>query len=340
VPPKPGEPSRNPITEFLVALVDSSACHWVLSVFYSPLHTVMGAYYRLLNRVRPIRFWQEWQGQPEPKFPLPLTPNDLPIPTEGCDTCGTYMGTLIGTYVDATRLAALLPAGASLDPVHIHDGQHALILLFGYTENLHFAWWPLRGMNYLEFAVAVPHVKVDDGVKYVDDFFYLPILHLNRFYPVILGWMVGYRKLWSRFRTTDRTYGVETLLTGKKILDAEFSPCQTEDCANTDHWKVLLEEPHLNPFLGDKLFLHYHWEWSKAKLEPVDTNLMLHQDLPGLSAGSYSFKGIETGKWSDGRAPMGGVRFTVPFELLLPFSLSRLRKKMAVTEAAQTAAGK
>ena len=123
-----------------------------------------------------------------------------------------------------------------------------MIMLFGYTEDLHFGWWPFRSMNYLECGVAVPHICIDDNVQYVERFFYIPILHLNRFYPVLLGWIVGYRKKWSRVTTTFNTYTIKSLFTGKNILHAEFTPAKAEAKENSAHWKELCEEPHLNPF--------------------------------------------------------------------------------------------
>jgi hypothetical protein len=325
VPPTPAEPSRNPIVRSLVWLYDRTWFHWLISFLAQPVYSIMGAFYRLLAVFWPIPLWQDWQNRPEPKFPLPLTRDDIPVKTRLCDGCGSYVGTLIGTYVDAKQLATVLPAGTSLDPAHIHDGQHALILLFGYTENLHFGWWPFRGLKYLECGVAVPHIMIDDQVDYVTRFFNIPLLHLNRLYPVVLGWSVGYRKKWSRVTTTFDTYSIKGLFTGRPILDAKFTLCPAVSEEKTDHWKELLEEPHLNYFFGDKLCMHFHWDWSSAQMQPVDATVTLHEDFPGISAGTYHFEGMDTGKWSDGRAPIGAVRLTAPFELLLPFSLKKLR---------------
>jgi hypothetical protein len=340
MPPKPGEPSRNLIVQFLVWLYDQTWFHWNVAILAQPIYSIMGAFYRLENRIWPIDLWKDWQNKPEPKFPIPLTSTDLPVETRLCDGCGSYVGTLIGTYVDAEKVAAILPAGTSLDPAHIHDGQHALIMLFGYTEDLHFGWWPFRGMNYLECGVAVPHICIDDNVQYVDRFFYIPILHLNRLYPVILGWIVGYRKAWSRVSATFNTYTIKSLFTGRPILHAEFSPCATLGKENNEHWRELCEEPHLNPFFGDKLFLHFHWDWRDAQFQPVDATVTLYEDFPGIAAGTYNFKGMDLGKWEDGRAPIGSVRLQAPFELLLPFSLSKLRAHTLKQKAASPPAAK
>lgn len=338
MPTTPGEPSRNPIVQFAVWLYDRTWFHWLVSYLAQPVYSIMGAFYRLLNAFQPIALWRDWQGRPEPKFPLPPGPHDIPVKPRLCDGCGSYVGTLIGTYVDAKQVAAILPRGTSLDPAHIHNGQHALIMLFGYTENLHFGWWPFRGMNYLECGVAVPHIRIDDSVEYIIPFFNIPLLHLNRLYPVILGWIVGYRKKWSRVTTTVNTYSIKSLFTGKPILDAQFTLCAVEDQSKTAHWKELLEQPHLNPFGADKLFLHFHWDWSNSQMQPVDATVVLHEDFPGIAAGTYHFKGMDEGHWSDGRAPIGACRLTAPFELLLPFSLNKLRAHQQQKNALATAA--
>ena len=165
MPPTPGEPSRNPFLQFIVWLYDQTWFHWVVSFLAQPIYSLMGLLYRLENLIRPIDLWKDWQNRPEPKYPIPLTKNDLPVKTRLCDDCGNYVGTLIGTYVDAEQVKKILPPGTSLDPAHIHNGQHAMIMLFGYTEDLHFGWWPFRSMNYLECGVAVPHIRIDDNVR-------------------------------------------------------------------------------------------------------------------------------------------------------------------------------
>jgi hypothetical protein len=332
MPPTPGEPSRNPFLQFIVWLYDRTWFHWLVSFLAQPIYSLMGLLYRLENHIRPIDLWKDWQNRPEPKYPIPLTKTDLPVKTRLCDDCGNYVGTLIGTYVDVEQMKKILPPGTSLDPAHIHknpnpphEDQHAMIMLFGYTEDLHFGWWPFRSMNYLECGVAVPHICIDDNVQYVDRFFYIPILHLNRFYPVLLGWMVGYRKKWSRVTTTFNTYTIKSLFTGRPIMHAVFTPTKVEAKENSEHWKELCEEPHLNQFGADKLFLHFHWDWKSALFESVDAVVTLYEDFPGIKAGTYNFKGLDQGKWDDGRAPMGAVRLASPFELLLPFSLKKLR---------------
>jgi len=323
------QPPRNLLIKLLIWLYDNRAYHWVVALPLAPLDSLFGLVYKILNLAWPVRYWQEWQSLPEPKFPLPQAEDHVPVKPEACDACGKYLASMIGTYVDADRLSALLPEGLSLDTARIHQGKHPIVLIFGYTQDLHRAFWPFPGMTYLEFLVGIPNIELDDGKKYICRFFYLPVLRLNRFYPTLLGWLVGYRKKWSRVWATENTYSIRSLLTGRKILDAVFTPQgPTPDQVTTDGWKAttdcwknLLEQPNVNPFGDNQLFLHFHWEWANAKnIEPVTATLRVYEEIPGLSPGTYTFKGIELGQWEDQKAPEGAVRFCSPFELLSPFS--------------------
>ena len=335
-------PARNLLIKLLIWLYDNRAYHWVVSVPIAPFDSLFGLVYKILNLVWPVRYWQEWQSLPEPKFPLPELKHDVPVKPQASDACGKYLATMIGTYVDADRLSALLPEGMSLDAARIHEGKHPIVLIFGYTQDLHRAFWPFPGMSYLEFLVGIPNIKLDDEQKYTCRFFYLPVLRLNRFYPTLLGLLMGYRKKWSRVWATENTYSIRSLLTGRKILEAVFTPQgPTPDPVTTDGWKAtmdcwenLLEQPNVNPFGDNQLFLHFHWDWADAKnIEPVTATLVLYEEISGLSPGTYTFKGIELGQWEDQKAPEGAVRFCSPFELLSPFS----RKVLEVHEERKAA---
>ena len=208
--------------------------------------------------------------------------------------------------------------------MHIHDGQHAIIYMLGYSENLHRVWNPLPGINYMEFAVGIPSVRIKRMHGYASPFFYLPTLYLSRFYPVIMGWMVGYRKHWGWVYGRDKTYRVATL-GGKKILSAQFEidtamPPLIGGGPKVVHWRELLDQPHANSFGPDVfLFLHYHWDWEDALLQPVSANVEVFEKLPGLPPGKYPFQPLNLGEWQDGKAPIGAFRLCAPFELLPPF---------------------
>jgi hypothetical protein len=320
-------------------LYDNRVYHWIASIPLAPLDTVFGFFYSVLNAIWPIRYWQEWQNIPEPKFPLPKKPGDIPVQPDACDACGKYLTAMIGLHANAERLAAQLPPGLALDPDRIHEGKHPLVLIFGYTQNLRRIWWPLPGMSYLEFLVGIPNIMLVDKDGNAEDkydfrFFYIPLLHLNRFYPTLIGWLVGYRKRWSRVTATENSYTVKTLFLGRDILHAEFGP-KPKDAElaaaashDTELWSQLLNQPNLNPFGDTHLFLHFHWDWAGAKeIEPITATVTVYRDLPGLSPGKYDIGGMDVTRFIDAEAPPpGAVRFCSPFELLPPFSKKLLER--------------
>lgn len=328
------------ILTMVAHLYDNRVYHWIVSIPLAPLDTVFGFFYTVLNAIWPIRYWREWQDIPQPKFPLPREADDIPVQPEACDACGKYLTSMVGLHVDADRLAALLPPGLTLDPDRIHKGKHPLVLIFGYTQDLRRIWWPLPGMSYLEFLVGIPNIMLVDKEgnpehKFEFRFFYIPLLHLSRFYPTLIGWLVGYRKRWSRVTATENSYTVKTLFLGRDILHAEFGtkPVPAELAAvasrDTERWSKLLNQPNVNPFGDTNLFLHFHWGWAdaKQKIEPITATVTVYQGLPGLPPGKYDISRMDVSHFIDLEAPpAGGVRFCSPFELLPPFSKKLLER--------------
>jgi hypothetical protein len=325
-----------PILKMIVWVYDRPRYHIFVSIPLAFWDTVFGLFYRLLFVLHPLRIWKDWQGRPEPSFPLPMTHHDVPVQPQKSDAVGMYLTTMVVTYTDAEQLRRLLPEDVELDPAHIHNGQHAMIYMFGCTQNLHRAWCRLPGMTYLEFVACIPHVRILRKGGFEAPFCYLPQLRLNRFYPTVLGWLVGYPKIWSRVDAGSSDYQVRTLLGGKPILRADFTPFGEQrnpaKDENLSHWRDLLSEPHANAFgSADLLFLHYHWAWDNGLMQAVSAKLDVQAELPGLKAGHYEWQPINFGAWNGDMAPEGAFRLTSPFDLLSPFS----RKKLARWKDAQ-----
>jgi hypothetical protein len=331
--------ARRLCLKLLVRLYNNRTYHRIVALPLAPLDTAFGYVYKFLERKRPIVYWPDAQSASEPSFQLLSANPDLPVAPDISDARGKYVTTIVGTYVDAERVEALLPKGLSLDPARIKNGKHALILMFGYTQNLRRGFWPLPGMSYLEFVVGVPNVMLDEDKSdsYITRFFYIPVLYLNRFYPTLLGWLAGYRKRWKRIQVERTsfmnlpaaTYRIQSLLRGKKILEASFHPPVVREVIVTkiERWADLLEQPNVNLLGGENLFLHYYWDWDHAQaFEPVDATVTVYEDIPGLAPGTYQFRGLDERQWQDPNAPEGSVTFVSPFELLPPFSLALLRQ--------------
>ena len=332
------------ILKFIVWLYKKYWYHWVASILLGFWDVLFGVLYRTQAIFFPVSLWQDWQHRPSPPYPIPMTDHDVPVKPERCDAAGQYIATMIVSYVDADELKALMPPDAELDPAFIHAGnKHSIIYMLGYTENLRRVWNPLPGINYMEFAVGIPNIRIKRPGGYDFPFFYLPTLWLSRFYPVLMGWLVGYRKHWGWVYGEDKAYHI-TRLGGRKILSANFAvsalPPLLMGGPNAVHWRELLNQPQANPFGADEfLYLHYHWDWKDALLQPVSADVEVFEKLPGLPPGKYHFDPLNMGAWINGMAPTGAFRLCAPFELLSPFDRKDLANWRILTSSVPSRSG-
>lgn len=318
---------RRSLLRFIIRLYQKEWHHWFASIVLGFWDTLFGVIYRAQQHLFRISLWKDLQHRPSPSYPLPMAHNDIPVKPDRSDVAGQYIATMIVTSADVADLKAVLPRDAEFDPAQIQNDKHAVIYMFGYTENLHRVWNPLPGINYMEFAVGIPSVRIKREGGYDFPFFYLPTLYLSRFYPVLMGWMVGYRKHWGLVYGRDKTYEIATL-GGKKILSASFEiaalPQLITRGPKVVHSREWLDQPHANPFGPDEfLYLHFHWDWKNALLEPVTADVEVFDALPGLPSGKHHFDPLDRGECRDGKA--GAFRLWAPFELLSPFSRKALR---------------
>ncbi|HEY0758973.1 MAG TPA: hypothetical protein VGD59_06935 [Acidisarcina sp.] len=315
---------------FMEFFFDSTLSHWIWSIVMGVTDVLDELFDRLTGRAAAPAYFRSWQNRPPPKYPLPDLEHDLPIKTSHADICGEYLVTLLFSYIPVEEIKATLSGDLHIDPKNIRaDGTHPVIYMFGYTENLHRVWNPLRGPSYLEYAVGVPNLYISGDQGYVGPFLYLPVLHLNRVYPTILGRLAGYRKYLSRITTTENTYQIKTLFSGKPLLSATFEPIGAIETppheANLDKWQGLLGQPGANPYLwGQTLFLHYHWGWNYSMMQPVNAQVTVSQDMPALPKGTYNWKAITSASFVALQVPEGSFRCSIPFELLPPFSRAKL----------------
>jgi hypothetical protein len=316
---------------FMEVFFDSDFSHWVWSIVMGITDVINQVVETLTGLARPPAYYRSWQNLKPPSYPLPDLDHDLPIKTSKSDICGEYLVTLLFSYIPLADVKATLAGELRINPANVQpDGTHAVIYMFGYTENMHRVWNPFRGPSYLEYAVGIPNVYLNGDEGYLGPFLYLPVLHLNRLYPTILGRLAGYRKFLSRIKTTENTYEIRKLWSGTPMVSATFEPVGVvEDPAhesNLEKWQGLLGQPNANPYLwGQTLFLHYHWGWNCSRIQPVNATVTAHQDMPALAKGTYNWKAIGTDAFvMMSQVPEGSFRCSIPFELLPPFSRSKL----------------
>jgi hypothetical protein len=313
-------------------LWDSRAFHWAGALVLGPVDWLYSLYWSTTGGPS-VPYWRDWQSRKLPPFPLPGVSDDLPVKTSRSDNGGAYLVTMVVTYVDLDLLKPLVPPHLEFSPSRIHhDGLHPIIYMFGYTQHLHFVWWPIRGFGYLEFAVAIPGLRMRrPGKSFVGPFTYVPVLYLHQLYPTLLGWMVGYNKKLRAMSTGESKYHIHDRETGQEIVRAEFTPCAPPEHPPREehipHWEDLTMQPQVNGFLKDSLlFLHYHLDWPNAIVQPVEAEVDVLADdgIPGLTPGHYHWPGINIGKYIHHRAPEGAFRLWAPFELLAPFTRRKL----------------
>ena len=247
------------------------------------------------------RYWKDWQKFTKNPKEIWRRANEKwgPIFSE-TDARGHYLSTLILNRAPADQLQVLLPKGLELRPDS--DGKHPVVYAFGFMENCIPDWVPLPGMNYLEMMVSIPNVFLSSpATGYTGPFLYMPSLHLNHLYPCILGWMCGYKKRWSRIKTTEDSYRVGTLLRNRKIVQADFQlrgqPGKPGDFKNFQPWKAMANQPAVTDLFGELLYVFFYWEWEHAIMQGVSAEITPPQDarnrVPGLDYGHWP--GIDEG---------------------------------------------
>jgi hypothetical protein len=316
-------------------LWDSRKFHRTGALLLAPVDWLYSLWWSM-SREASVPYWSDWQNLKMPSFPLPYARHDLPVKTSRSDNAGSYLVSMVATHVDKSLLAPLLPAQLEFDPTPRHgsidDNLHPVIYMFGFTQHLHFVWLPMRGFGYLEFAVAIPALRLKQpGNKFAGPFTYVPLLYLHQLYPIVLGWMVGYHKERRKMSTDFSRYSIRSRDGQHEVIRAEFNECAPpEQGAHEDHvshWAHLTMQPQVNQFADNTLlFLHYHLDWGNCVLQPVEAKLDVFSDegVPGLKPGHYEWPGINTGRPVPGHAPEGAFRLWAPFELLAPFTRRKL----------------
>ena len=308
--------------------------HWMGAILLAPVDWFYSLWCSMSGGSS-VPYWRDWQTRKLPKFPLPYVCDDLPVKTSRADNAGSYLVTMVVTRLPIPVLAPLLPPELELDPsLHTDDDLHHVIYMFGYTQHLHFVWLPMRGFGYLEFAFAIPSVRLKDPVpQFRGPFTYVPLLYLQQLYPIYLGWMVGYNKKPRKMSTDFSQYCIRSQDNQQEIIRANFKespyPGQPATSDGVRHWANLTMQPQVNRFADSTLlFLHYHLDWPNAIVQPVEADLDVISDegIPGLRAGHHHWPGINMSEteWAPHHAPTGAFRLWAPFELLAPFTRRKL----------------
>ncbi len=310
--------------KFLKWLMDQRWYHWVISVISAVLGFFAHVFDVVTGRDRRVAWFHSWQNYRHDSWPLPESQFDITVKPCLGDPCGQYLVAIVVAYAPADWVRKYLPPEIELQQSMINqEGNHAVAYVFGLTENLRPGWCPWPGVNYQEFAVNIPRVQLAGQESgYTGPFAYLPRLYLNRIYPTVLGWLVGYQKRLSRMTTTETSYSIRSLFSGRPILDATFTPVggvqDPPHDVELDKWKSLLAQPQVTQFAGNLMYMHYHIAWRFSRLQPVRAEINVYSpDLPGVPPGHYTCEPLDDITTLN----LKGYAFLVsfPFELLMPF---------------------
>lgn len=320
--------------------------HVPISIFFGLVDFVIHPIYELLG-FQHDDFMQKWQESLGPKPPITYPPVPLPgeprYPFSRLDTAGHFRASVVVDYIDRERAQSMLPDYLELAPdAATPAGKHPVTLIFGWEENIRpvFAFW--KGPSYAEFVIALPDVRLKGATGgYSGPFFFMPQLRLIRFYPILLGILVGYNKIPTRLPATEDTFFMKTAILGRTMAEyrvrfrggtGELSEARTPAM---DVWLRRLNQPMVaRLFFTGILFTHYQWEWDKAKVRLVDSTLKVALDgIPGYPPGQYAW-----GAFSE-ESGTGAMAVFLPFEWLAPFDRKVLDEHQARLAAKAKAAG-
>ncbi len=319
--------------------------HVPISIFFGLVDLIIHPIYEFLG-FQNDDFLQKWQETLGPKPPITYPPKLLAgephYPFSKLDTAGHFRASVVVDYIDRDAAQAMLPDYLELAPDEATPpGKHPATLIFGWEENIRpvFAFW--KGPSYAEFVIALPDVRLK-GVKdgYSWPFFFMPQLRLIRFYPILLGLLVGYNKIPTRLPATEDTFMMKTAILGRLMASYTVKlrgKTETPDALNSpamEVWLRRLNQPMVaRLFFTGILFTHYQWEWNKAKVRLADSKLSVAMDgIPGYPPGVYEWPAFDSARGT------GAMAVFLPFEWLAPFGRRVLDEHQARLEAVKVKA--
>ena len=203
---------------------------------------------------------------------------------------GRLDGVALILDLPADPLAALLPQGLELLPQSVvAAGRHPLVLLFGEQREVGPDLLPF-GLNYLEFALALPFVQPRDGPQ--GPFCHLPILLLDRRLPTVLGrWLYGFAKRRAACQRSEGSFVIARLEDGAALLSARFAAtgamARADELEGFRDVRCLFEQALISQGRGGRWrYARFDFDLARAALQPVAAEVVFHRAIvPGLPLG-------------------------------------------------------
>jgi hypothetical protein len=194
--------------------------------------------------------------------------------------------------VPADTASAMLPDGLRLARQSATpENRHPLLLMLGRQRNVRLALFS-RGIDYLEFILAVPFVEHDRPDRPRGPFGYLPCLLLDRRMPIVAGrLLLAYHKRRAALSATEDTYRIACARSGEPLLSARFrARAELGDGRPPAPIAEILRLPVISRRARGV------WRYSvadlgldRAEIAPIELDLAIERPfVPGLRAGSFA----------------------------------------------------
>jgi hypothetical protein len=279
------------------------------------------------------RGWQGMAGAPSPT-PMPVSPRPI-YPHAPFHVLGTYAAWALLLGLPRSAAQAMLPAALEPGPQsYTPPGQHPILLMFGHHEGVRPDFLSIRGMDYLEFLVAVPNVQwVNTARPYRGPLAFLPRLYLDQWLPVVLGWVYGFAKERGRLRAGADRYAVNSYLGNRPLIAGTFvprgQPGPPPALPNFGALAGLFRMPFANKLTVEPFLCCFQdFKLAEATVQAVAADVTIATAfLPQLPTGRFQVPGLD-------EAPLGAFRIRVPWALTPPFGCASLRPGPAAGQGA------
>jgi len=290
-------------------LLLAAAIHVLLMLVCALLWPLKGWLLRPFRGRERHHFWPcPLHTDPPPTSRMELKTPDgrqLFFPTMTVCSLGHLRVNLVPLFLPEADVRAMLPHFLRLGKQPVAPpGQHPVLMFLGHQHRVRPMPVRVSGMDYLEYILAVPFVRLTaTDSRYRGPFAYMPRLFLDSSFPVFLGKLCGYAKERSLVRSTETTYDVRTVAGRAQVLSGTFRPLgdgfePLPDSDSGNALRMLLEQPIIgNQLLGLTIatYLDFYLPW--AKVQPADAELIINTPfLPGIVPGTHKVAGLTAGK--------------------------------------------
>lgn len=233
---------------------------------------------------------------------------------------GHYRANCVVFALPASDAVAMLTANAALDRQELTPpGTHPVILLMGEHRDVRVRFLP-GAFSYREALVSVPWVRRRGGSCGNRPLAHVSRLWLDRLPPVVGGWTFGFPKIWSRVEMSDTSYGVQSILSRARLLDARFeargAPAPASQFRGFDPVRPIFEQPFLQRLLlaGPSCVEVMDFGLDRATLQPIAATIGIRDGLlAGLPTGAHDVSSIN-------ESPFGAFRLDLSWTLTAPAS--------------------